>query len=410
VTAFPATVVEIAAAVRSGRLDWRAPAEDSLAALSAADLNATITLVDQLPPRPRHGPLAGVPILVKDLIDTAGLRTTYGSDIFRDHIPHTSAVCVRRLREAGAIVVGKANLHEFAWGVSSQNPHWGHVVNPRNTGATPGGSSGGNAAALAAGLTPAGLGTDTAGSLRIPAACCGVVGFKPSNGAVPSQGVFPLAPTLDCVGPMARTVDDCALLFSVLAGVRWPVAGGGRLRVAAATTALAERLRGAGVPTVLREQPVPPPGCAAILDWQAWQTHRELVARHGNRYGSNVRAKLERAAGTTADAYRAARQDAVRWRALVERGRDYDVLVTATMPVPPPAADFDELAGRESVGRNTRWVNILGWAAVAVGNIQVTGPSDANVLRAGAIVEERLGADATGRRSEKRDEWTGVDG
>ncbi|HXV58138.1 MAG TPA: amidase, partial [Gaiellaceae bacterium] len=161
----------------------------------------------------------GVRLAVKDLIDTAGLVTTYGSAIFRDHVPARTAPCVERLREAGYAVVGKANLHEFAYGITSDNPHYGAVVNPLDPGRIPGGSSGGNGAALAAGLCDVALGTDSAGSIRLPAACCGVVGLKPTWGLVPAEGVFPLAPSFDTVGPMARSVGDCSRMLSALAGV-----------------------------------------------------------------------------------------------------------------------------------------------------------------------------------------------
>ena len=138
----------------------------------------------------------GKRLLVKDLIDTAGIRTTYGSKIYAEHVPDRDRAAVERLVAAGAVVVGKANLHEFAWGVTSQNPWYGTVQNPRHPGRTTGGSSGGNAAALAAGLCDLGLGTDTGCSIRLPASCCGLVGLKPSWGRIPIDGVFPLCPTL----------------------------------------------------------------------------------------------------------------------------------------------------------------------------------------------------------------------
>ena len=156
--------------------------------------NAIITEVEPQPALP--GPLHGKRLLVKDLIDTAGIRTTYGSKIYADHVPTRSAPAVERLVAAGAVIVGKANLHEFAWGVTSQNPWYGTVQNPAHPGRTTGGSSGGNAAALAAGLCDLGLATDTGCSIRLPAACCGLVGLKPSWGRIPLEGVFPLCPDL----------------------------------------------------------------------------------------------------------------------------------------------------------------------------------------------------------------------
>src|SRR5205823_770940 len=141
--------------------------------------NALITRVEP-DPEPRPGPLSGRRLLVKDLIDTAGIRTTYGSQIYCDHVPERTAPAVQKLLDAGAVLVGKANLPEFAWAVMGQNPFYGTVHNPAAPGKTTGGSSAGNAAALAAGLCELGIGTDTGSSIRLPAACCGVVGLKPS--------------------------------------------------------------------------------------------------------------------------------------------------------------------------------------------------------------------------------------
>ena len=152
-------------------------------------------------------------LAVKDLFDTAGVRTTYGSAVFSDHVPATTAEAVRLLEEAGWTTVGKANLHEFAYGVSSQNLHYGTVPNPRYPGRTAGGSSGGSAAALVVHEADAALGTDTGGSIRIPAACCGIAGFKPSYGLVPADGLFPLAPSFDHAGPMASDTAGCVALM-----------------------------------------------------------------------------------------------------------------------------------------------------------------------------------------------------
>src|SRR6188472_3683418 len=162
-------------------------------------------------------PPPGIPLAVKDLFDTAGLVTTYGSSIFAEHVPQETAEAVRLLEAAGYADVGKTNLHEFAYGVTSMNPHYGWVPNPLREGRIAGGSSGGNAAALAAGLADAALGTDSGGSVRIPAACCGNVGFKPTHGLVSLEGCFPLAPSFDHAGPMARDVATCERMMTVLA-------------------------------------------------------------------------------------------------------------------------------------------------------------------------------------------------
>ena len=163
-----------------------------------------------------RGPLHGIPISLKDNIHTRGIRTTGGSKILSAFVPARDAVIVGKLKEAGAILLGKTNLHEFAYGVTSNNPHYGPVHNPWNLARIPGGSSGGSAAAVAAGLCCGSIGTDTGGSIRIPASLCGVVGLKPTIGRVNTDGAVPLSPHLDCVGPLARTAADAALLLDAI--------------------------------------------------------------------------------------------------------------------------------------------------------------------------------------------------
>ena len=161
-------------------------------------------------------PLLGVPIAVKDNYDMEQVRTTYGSSIFADHLPRETAECVRRVEAAGAIVVGKTSLHEFAWGITGENPHFGPCHNPWDFARIAGGSSSGSAAALALMVAPLALGSDTAGSIRIPASLCGIVGMKPSYDRLPRSGLFPLAPTLDHVGLMSREPRDLAVLLKVV--------------------------------------------------------------------------------------------------------------------------------------------------------------------------------------------------
>ncbi|MDH3607013.1 MAG: amidase [Acidimicrobiia bacterium] len=163
------------------------------------------------------GPLAGVTVALKDLIDQRGLTTTAGSSFYRE-VAKQSATVVERLEGAGAVIIGRAGLHEFAFGFSSENHWFGPVRNPWDLDTSPGGSSGGSAAAVAAGLTGVAIGTDTGGSVRVPAAVCGVVGFKVTHGRVPLTGVFPLAPSLDTVGPLTRSVDDATRVYLAIAG------------------------------------------------------------------------------------------------------------------------------------------------------------------------------------------------
>jgi len=166
--------------------------------------------------RRNRGPLHGIPISLKDNIHTAGIRTTAGSKILRDFIPKEDAVVVAQLKDTGAVLLGKTNMHEFAYGVTSNNPHYGPVRNPWDLSRIPGGSSGGSTAAVAAGLCYGSIGTDTGGSIRIPAALCGVVGLKPTWGRISCQGVVPLSPLLDCTGPLARSVHDVAILTAAI--------------------------------------------------------------------------------------------------------------------------------------------------------------------------------------------------
>jgi aspartyl-tRNA(Asn)/glutamyl-tRNA(Gln) amidotransferase subunit A len=226
-----ASIAHRARAVRSGEITATALVADALerSEQSQTELNAYTSLdvdnaltaasrVDSMVAGGGDpGPLAGVPIAVKDLIDHAGRPNTCGGS-FPPLLPDETAPCVARLEAAGAIVVGRAGLHEFAFGLSSENDWFGPVRNPWDTSLSPGGSSGGSAAAVAAGLVPASLGTDTGGSVRVPAALCGIVGLKVTHGRVPLRGVYPLASSLDTVGPLARTVADAAALYRVIAG------------------------------------------------------------------------------------------------------------------------------------------------------------------------------------------------
>ena len=214
---------------------------------------------------------------------------------------------MRRLEAAGYVVVGKTNLHEFAYGTSSQNPHFGTVPNPLAAGRLAGGSSGGSAAAIAAGLAEPRSARDSGGSIRIPAACCGVVGFKPTYGLVPLDGCFPLAPSYDHAGPMARDVAGCARLLRALApgfepdgarpleelevGVAW-------LELADPLVARAGRGSRGAVPAPPRARSAAPGGRDhAVFMREAADVHRELFEEHADDYGENVRGKLERCLG-----------------------------------------------------------------------------------------------------------------
>lgn len=165
-----------------------------------------------------RGPFHGIPIAHKDLFYTRGVRTTGGSLVFRDFVPDYDATAVEKLQAAGAICIGKTNLHELAYGITSKNPHYGFVLNPRDPTRIAGGSSGGSAALIAGGFLPMTTGTDTGGSIRIPASFCGITGLKPSYGRVSRRGVLPLSFSLDHVGPLGSCVEDCALAMNAMAG------------------------------------------------------------------------------------------------------------------------------------------------------------------------------------------------
>jgi aspartyl-tRNA(Asn)/glutamyl-tRNA(Gln) amidotransferase subunit A len=361
--------------------------------------NAVITEVEPAAALP--GVLHGKRLLVKDLIDTAGTRTTYGSKLYADHVPARTATAVQRLVDAGAVIVGKANLHEFAWGVTSQNPWYGTVHNPAHPGRTTGGSSGGNAAALVAGLCDIGIGTDTGGSIRLPAACCGVVGLKPAWGRIPTGGVFPLCPTFDTVGPMATSVADVALLWSVLTGAAVPEPRLDGLTVglltrppsvggpAAAENRTAERyvaqLEELGARVVETSIPEPPGDTWPLFFHEAAESHRATFPSRADEYGDNVRAKLEQAQTIDpADADRA-RESVQRWR---EYRPDVDLYVAPTLGVEIPPEDADELEVRILVTAFLRPFNVLGWAGLAIGDLQLVAPRDEVVLAAGLAWEE----------------------
>jgi Asp-tRNA(Asn)/Glu-tRNA(Gln) amidotransferase A subunit family amidase len=374
----------IAAAVTAGELSAEEVTRHHLDRLEEhAHLNTVITLTrEQALARARANPtgaLAGVPLLVKDVFDTAGVRTTQGSGIFRDNVPLRSATSVRRLLDAGAIMLGKANLHEFAWGVTSRNRAYGAVVNSARPDRIPGGSSGGNASALAAGLCALGLGTDTGASIRLPAAACGVAGLKPAFGSVPADGLWPLAPSFDHVGPLARSFDDCVLAFGVLRGAPLAERDPAGLRVrqldAAALAGTSEAfLAAAGLPAA--------PALVRLHLAEAAEVHRELYANHRDDYDDDLHAKM--AVGlAVSPAERAGLVNALHvWRAACASACGWDVLVSPVYPGDLPVADVPmsiELTDRMTA--YTRPVNWLGWpSAVTADGVMHTALDEAALL------------------------------
>ncbi|HYZ16408.1 MAG TPA: amidase [Candidatus Acidoferrum sp.] len=314
-----------------------------LNAYVAIDRDAVLRDADRLDavaPQDR-GPLHGITLGIKDLIDVAGLPTRAGSSFF-ERRPSRDAAVVRRLREAGALIVGKTGTHEFAWGITSENPHTGRIANPWDTARTPGGSSGGSGAAVAAELCDLALGTDTMGSVRIPSACCNTSGIRPASGTIAMDGIFPLAPSLDIAGPIGPDVAGVRDALAVMRGAAFgavPFDGrvarlrGGRWddlspALAAAFDEAASALRDAGITVdeVAWWDDELAEAASTVQRYQAARVHAELFPAHRDEYGADVRALLERALSVT-DEQRAAAS------ATIARAREEFLRVTAPYAV-----------------------------------------------------------------------------
>jgi aspartyl-tRNA(Asn)/glutamyl-tRNA(Gln) amidotransferase subunit A len=365
---------------------------------------------------------AGIGLAVKDLFDTAGVRTTYGSAVFGDHVPDRTAEAVRRLEAAGYATVGKANLHEFAFGTTSENPHYGDVPNPIAPGRVAGGSSGGSAAALAAGHAAAALGTDSGGSIRIPAACCGIVGFKPTYGLVAIDGCYPLAPSFDHAGPMARTVPECASMMAALAPELEPAAldSLADLELGVAWTDRADPLVASRVEAAAalfphrRSLELPRPRRVdAVFQREVADVHRETFARGRELYGRNVAVKVERCLAITDAVYDAGLRERERYRERMAAAlAEVDLVLTPTLRCVAPPAGADEVTVRDTLTSLTFPFNAIGAPAIAIpcgaaeaglpASAQLVGRpgADALVLAAGELLERALGHTADPRRSD----------
>jgi Asp-tRNA(Asn)/Glu-tRNA(Gln) amidotransferase A subunit family amidase len=359
--------------------------------------NAGITWLDEPLRGSADGRLAGRTVLVKDLIDTAGVRTTYGSRIYGDHVPTAHASVVQKVLDAGGAVVGKANLPEFAWSVLGANPWYGTVHNPAHPGKTTGGSSSGNAAALAARLVDLGIGSDTGCSIRLPSAACGTVGLKSQWGLIPLDGIFPLCPSLDTVGPMARTVEDVALLWSVMAGRpvpeprldgltvgllrQAPYLGDGReTEQSDAAEAWITDIERLGARVVEASIPGAKADMWPLFLHEAATSHRETFPSRAEEYTDVMQAKLGAALKVEPDAVAAAYDALESWRTYEP---DVDLYLTPCYAVELPPEDVDELEVRLPLSSFLRWVNLIGWAGLAIGRMQLVAPRDETVLAAG---------------------------
>jgi aspartyl-tRNA(Asn)/glutamyl-tRNA(Gln) amidotransferase subunit A len=451
------SITELGAAFRTGQASPVEATEACLAQIAARDpqLHAFITVTadvaraqartatDELGRGQDRGPLHGVPIALKDLIDTAGILTTGASALFTDHVPTRDATVVRWLRDAGAVLVGKLNLHELAYGGSGVIGHYPATRNPRDPAYICGGSSSGSAAAVAAGMCYAALGTDTAGSIRVPAALCGIVGFKPSYGLVPLRGVFPLAWSYDYCGPMTRNVYDAALILEAIAGhdaddftsAEFPVADYTSAIDHASADALAAPMRigvarsyffddadpevGDAIERVLtilrglgahlRDYELPIDDDRTVARTESYAIHKQWVQASPERYQPSTLARINTGASTPAADYIDKLHDLqMRRRRAGALFAGVDFIVTPTTPIPAIAfaeleAAPDTLRPREMVLlRNTRPFNILGTPAISIPcgttraglpiGFQIVGPpgADAPVLQLAAILERQL--------------------
>jgi aspartyl-tRNA(Asn)/glutamyl-tRNA(Gln) amidotransferase subunit A len=349
-----------------------------------------------------HGPLHGIPIALKDIIDTKGVRTTAASALFKDRIPVEDAEVVRRLKTAGAVIVGKNNLHEFAYGGSSLVSFFGDTRNPRNNEHIAGGSSGGSAAAVVSSMCYAAIGTDTAGSIREPAALCGCVGLKPTYGRVSARGVVPLSWSLDHVGPLASTVGDAAVVLHAIAGYDARDIGSADVTVSDYVSALNEdtqRLR-VGVPrryffddldsevavaveralatitemvAEVRDVNLEVPTDRALQAAESYAYHAENVAKHPDLYQPETLRRIR--AGekvSTADYIQQRRELDEARRQIGDAFSNIDLLITPTMPIPAPAVAGlkqhpEALRPAElKLLRNTRPFNVWGLPAISI--------------------------------------------
>src|SRR5215813_9381163 len=381
-----------------------------------------------------RGPLHGIPLSLKDNIPTAGIPTTVGSKFLKEFVPERDAHIAAKVKEAGAILLGKTNLHEFAYGVTTNNPHYGATKNPWDTSRIPGGSSGGAAAAVAAGLCVAAVGTDTGGSIRIPASLCGIVGLKPSLHRVSVDGIVALSPTFDCVGPLARSVEDAAIVLNFISGR--PRKDSSRAKkkftlgipkeffsdvlspeVQASFESTLKALRKRGF--LLKEISIPllndTESAGNNIAWaEATHYHQKMdwFPKHSPDYGEDVRARLEIGTRITATTYLEAletREQFIRQFHEAISEAAVDALVVPTTPIAAPLIGEESTtingkdhATRALLLRLNRPANLAGVPAITLPcgltssglpiGIQVIGwaSEDASLLASAANTEKHL--------------------
>lgn len=347
------------------------------------------------------GPLHGIPLALKDLAETAGVKTTAASAVLKNYVAAEDAEVVRRLKQAGAVLLGKLNLHEFAYGGSGLIGHFGPARNPWNTAHVTGGSSSGAAAAVAAGLCYGAIGTDTAGSIRLPAASCGITGLKPSYGLVSARGIIPLSWSMDHVGPMARTAADVALLLQAIAHydpqdvncqrfppVFYPSAleeSTSSLRLGAPRefwNEIDQEIRGAvdaaltilaRLTAAMKKISLSTAADRSVVACEAFVYHQKYLPQQENNYAPETLKRIRAGADVTASQYVTASRDLLRQRReILQLFQNVDLMITPTTPVLPPSFNElqsapDQLRHKELMMlRNTRPFNVLGLPSISL--------------------------------------------
>ena len=412
----PETISELAPLLRAGKISSAEITRHSLTKIEKSNsaLNAFITVTGdsalheaetadvEIARGEWRGPLHGIPVALKDLIDTRGVRTTSASALHKDRVPEVDAEVVQRLRTAGAVIVGKNNLHEFAYGGSSLIGISGDVHNPWSMERIAGGSSGGSAATVAARLCPFAIGTDTAGSIREPAALCGCVGLKPTYGRVSARGVIPLSWSLDHIGPFASTVHDAALVLQGIAGydsddlasADVPVAdyvsglkhGAKKIRVGVPRAYFYDELDGevaaaaeqalaviAKLAAEIKDVTLAIPTDRTLQMAEAFAYHMEDVRKTPELYQPETMRRIRTGETVSTPKYiQAARELTEARRKIADAFADVDLLITPTTPIPAPAiadlkADANALRPAEiKLLRNTRPFNVWGIPAISL--------------------------------------------
>ena len=408
-------------------------------------LNAFITVIDpqdalnaQLLPtnQPSTNELRDIPIAVKDLFDTAGIRTTAGSKFFAENIPEQDAFVVEKLKRAGALIIGKTNTHEIALGVTGNNPHYGTAHNPWDTSRIPGGSSSGSAIAVATSMVLGAVGTDTGGSIRIPASLCGVVGFKPTFGRVSTRGVFPLSWNLDHVGPLTTCVQDAALMMQVISPYDPLDPASIKMLAGDYPSRLLDDIKGRKIalgvgefietsdPEILEAvheaaKVFESIGCKIQQVDVSWMrdaglanvtmiradgaaVHRERLKEHPDWFGEDIRRRLEDGAKTSSTEYVLARRTQAEVRKRCEQFfESYDFLITPTTPIAAPTIEgHDAVEQAAQLTRFTAPFNLTGLPALSLPcgftkeglpiGLQIVSHAcaDAKVLNAGYALEQ----------------------